>query len=157
MSEEKTAKKVARKAEPPTIAEVNKARKAELIDMCESLGLDTEGKVDELRTRLKDHIRAEEEPEIEIIEEEAVSVKIKPVLDPESRALLKVRERKKRKRPKFRRQEWFRYKKLGDSWRKPRGLHSKMRKGLKYRPKKASSVIQCGPSIRSCSRPRWIE
>ncbi|MEL9915033.1 MAG: eL32 family ribosomal protein, partial [Thermoplasmatales archaeon] len=32
-----------------------------------------------------------------------------------------------RKRPEFHRQEWFRYKKLGDSWRKPRGKHSKLR------------------------------
>ncbi|MEM0150582.1 MAG: eL32 family ribosomal protein, partial [Thermoplasmata archaeon] len=31
-----------------------------------------------------------------------------------------------RKRPLFRRQEWFRYKKLGEAWRRPKGKHSKM-------------------------------
>ena len=134
---EKKAKKVERKAEPPTLTEIGKARKAELIQMCESLGLDTEGTVAELRKRLRSHLKEEEE-DIEIIEEEAVRPKIKPVLDDETKMLLKVRERQKRKRPAFRRQEWFRYKKLGKSWRKPRGLHSKMRKGLKYRPKMVS-------------------
>lgn len=134
---EKRAKKVERKAELPTLTEIGKARKAELIEMCESQGLDTEGTVAELRKRLRSRLKEEEE-EIEIIEEEAVRPKIKPVLDDETKMLLKLRERQKRKRPAFRRQEWFRYKKLGKSWRKPRGLHSKMRKGLKYRPKMVS-------------------
>jgi large subunit ribosomal protein L32e len=35
-------------------------------------------------------------------------------------------ERKKRM-PKFRRQEWFRFKRLGEKWRIPRGRDSKMR------------------------------
>lgn len=38
-----------------------------------------------------------------------------------------------RKRPEFHRQEWFRYKKLGDAWRKPRGKHSKLREKKGYR------------------------
>lgn len=29
--------------------------------------------------------------------------------------------------PKFRRQEWFRFKRLGEKWRKPRGRDSKLR------------------------------
>ncbi len=41
--------------------------------------------------------------------------------------LLKVRKKIKKKKPKFRRQEWFRKKTLGKKWRKPRGLHSKLR------------------------------
>jgi large subunit ribosomal protein L32e len=134
---EKRAKKVERKAELPTLTEIGKARKAELIEMCVSQGLDTEGTVAELRKRLRSRLKEEEE-EIEIVEEEAVRPKIKPVLDDETKMLLKLREKQKRKRPAFRRQEWFRYKKLGKSWRKPRGLHSKMRKGLKYRPKMVS-------------------
>ncbi len=36
----------------------------------------------------------------------------------------------------FHRQEWFRYKRLGDRWRRPRGRHSKMRLNRKYRPPK---------------------
>ena len=144
---EKKAKKVERKAEPPTLTEIGKARKAELIEMCESLGLDTEGTVAELRKRLRSHLKEEEE-EIEIIEEETVRPKIKPVLDDETRTLLKLREKQKRKRPGFRRQEWFRYKKLGKSWRKPRGLHSKARKGLKYRPKMVSIGYRSPRKVR---------
>ncbi|MEE9490488.1 MAG: 50S ribosomal protein L32e [Thermoplasmata archaeon] len=144
---EKRAKKVERKAELPTLTEIGKARKAELIEMCESQGLDTEGTVAELRKRLRSRLKEEEE-EIEIIEEEAVRPKIKPVLDDETKLLLKVREKQKRKRPAFRRQEWFRYKKLGKSWRKPRGLHSKTRKGLKYRPKMVSIGYRSPRKVR---------
>ncbi len=59
---------------------------------------------------------------------------MKPSLGPEERRLLELRNRMNRKRPEFRRQEWFRYKRLGEKWRRPRGLHSKMRKRKKYRP-----------------------
>ncbi|MFQ6106696.1 MAG: 50S ribosomal protein L32e [Thermoplasmata archaeon] len=140
MNEEKKAKKVERKTEPPTVGEINKARKAELIEMCKSLGLATEGTVPELRKRLKDHLKEaeEKEEEIEIVEEEAARPKLKPVLDDETKKSLALRKRQRSKRPKFRRQEWFRYGRLGDSWRRPRGLHSKMRRGLKYRPKMVS-------------------
>ncbi len=44
------------------------------------------------------------------------------------------------KRPKFRRQNWFRYKRLGEKWRRPRGIHSKMRRHFKYR----IPVVQVG-------------
>jgi large subunit ribosomal protein L32e len=37
-------------------------------------------------------------------------------------------------RPAFKRQEWFRYQRLGEKWRKPKGIHSKMRRHLSYRP-----------------------
>ncbi|MFQ5883547.1 MAG: 50S ribosomal protein L32e [Thermoplasmata archaeon] len=127
----------AKKAERPTIGEINKARKAELVELCESLGLETEGTVPELRKRLKDHLREDEE-DIEIVEEEAVRPKMKPILDDDIKESLAIRERQKRRRPAFKRQEWFRYRKLGQSWRRPRGLHSKMRRGLKYRPKMVS-------------------
>ena len=50
------------------------------------------------------------------------------------RRLLRLRFKMKMKRPEFRRQEWHRYKRLGTSWRRPRGLHSSMRKQLKGRP-----------------------
>jgi len=33
--------------------------------------------------------------------------------------------------PKFRRQEWFRFKRLGEKWRRPRGRDSKMRLRIK--------------------------
>jgi len=42
--------------------------------------------------------------------------------------MLKVRKKIKKKKPKFKRQEWFRKKSLGKKWRKPRGIHSKLRR-----------------------------
>jgi len=59
--------------------------------------------------------------------------KIKPVLDEATTEALQKRDAERRKMPKFRRQEWHRYQRLGTAWRRPRGLHSKMRKGLRYR------------------------
>lgn len=38
------------------------------------------------------------------------------------------------KKPTFKRQEWFRYKKLGVKWRKPRGKTSKTRRYEKGKP-----------------------
>ncbi len=76
----------------------------------------------------------EEEEEIEIIEEEEkYTVKIKPKLSAEMKKKLKLRQKIKKNTPEFKRQEWFRYQRLGTSWRRPRGLHSKMRKHKGYR------------------------
>ncbi|MGC8644761.1 MAG: 50S ribosomal protein L32e [Thermoplasmata archaeon] len=58
---------------------------------------------------------------------------MKPELDSEALRLLKERNRMNRKRPEFHRQEWFRYKRLGSAWRKPRGKHSKLREKRGYR------------------------
>ncbi|NPB02009.1 MAG: 50S ribosomal protein L32e [Methanopyri archaeon] len=58
-----------------------------------------------------------------------------PNLTEEEKRLLKLREELKRKKPKFRRQEWHRYKRLGEKWRRPRGRHSKMRRKFKGKPK----------------------
>jgi large subunit ribosomal protein L32e len=52
--------------------------------------------------------------------------------------LLSVRKKKKAKKPAFMRQEGYRHKRLGDSWRRPRGRHSKLRKGEKARGRKPS-------------------
>ncbi|MCL4345346.1 MAG: 50S ribosomal protein L32e [Candidatus Thermoplasmatota archaeon] len=59
---------------------------------------------------------------------------IKPTLDRKAKRLLKIKNRQARKRVEFRRQEWFRYKKFGEEWRKPRGKHSKLREHLDWRP-----------------------
>ena len=56
---------------------------------------------------------------------------------PEKKQALKMRERVKQKKPKFRRQESWRYKRLKWGWRKPRGIDSKMRKKVKGWPKSA--------------------
>jgi large subunit ribosomal protein L32e len=41
---------------------------------------------------------------------------------------------KKNRMPKFRRQEWFRFRRLGEKWRRPRGKDSKMRLGKRGKP-----------------------
>ncbi len=54
---------------------------------------------------------------------------------PDRGQALKVRERVKAKKPDFRREESWRYKRLKPSWRKPRGVDSKMRKSVKGWPR----------------------
>ena len=57
----------------------------------------------------------------------------KPVIDDKTKTDLAKRNRMSHRRPAFKRQNWFRYKRLGDKWRRPRGIHSKMRRHFKYR------------------------
>ena len=64
--------------------------------------------------------------------------KIKPELSAEDSADLIKRDVIEARRPAFKRQEWFRYQKLGDAWRRPKGIHSKMRRGIKRRPPMAN-------------------
>ena len=152
----------------PTPAEVRKMRKAELVAWCKELGLDVEGTVDTLRTRLLENIekppaeeaegapsaaepaKAEEEPEEpqpkeaepEAEEEEeagrktegAHAPKAKPKLDPKVAQALKLRRVIASRRPAFRHQEWFRYQRLGEKWRNPKGMHSKIHRHFGYRP-----------------------
>jgi large subunit ribosomal protein L32e len=145
--EEVKAKKVKKKVEVPTISEIKKAKKAELVEMCEALGLNKEGKVAELRERLMDYVEKEEEEEDEISDEEYF-VEVKPKLDKKTIEQLKLRESISKSRPAFRRQEWFRYVRLGDSWRKPRGIHSKMRRNYKYRPNLVSTGYRGPKAVR---------
>ncbi len=74
--------------------------------------------------------------------------KIKPKLNDDEKRLLKIRNNMNRKRPKFRRQEGFRYRRLGDSWRKPKGKHSKMRKHKGYRPPVVDSGYRGPKKVR---------
>jgi large subunit ribosomal protein L32e len=58
----------------------------------------------------------------------------KPVLDESTKLALKMRSEQSKKQPKFRRQEWFRYRRLSKTgYRKPKGDDSSMRKNRKYR------------------------
>ncbi len=61
-------------------------------------------------------------------------VKLKPELSDDTADALAKRAMISGRRPAFKRQEWFRYAKLGENWRKPKGIHSKMKRGLKRRP-----------------------
>ena len=58
----------------------------------------------------------------------------KPVLDESTTADIVVLKSQKKKQPAFRRQEWFRYRRLSKTgWRKPKGMQSSQRVNRKYR------------------------
>jgi len=81
----------------------------------------------------KDEIVTEEEIIEEIPEYE---VKKKPALPKDLQEKIRIRTQIKKRTPTFLREEWFRYKRLAKNWRRPDGLHSKMRMNMKYRPNK---------------------
>ena len=97
-------------------------------------------------TEEEEEDEAPEKEEIEIVEEEGeYRVKIKPKLGKGLKRELQIRRTIKRRTPHFKQQEWFRYKRINESWRKPRGMHSKMRKHKGYRPN-VVSIGYGGPS-----------
>ncbi len=49
------------------------------------------------------------------------------MLDAEKKRLMRIKRRLNKKRPHFRRQESWRYKRVKPNWRRPRGIDSKMR------------------------------
>lgn len=65
---------------------------------------------------------------------------------PATKQALALRERHKRKKPTFRRQESWRYKRVSQIWRKPDGTESKMRKKKKGWPKSVEIGYR-GPRI----------
>ncbi|DAC26771.1 MAG TPA: 50S ribosomal protein L32e [Candidatus Thalassarchaeaceae archaeon] len=132
---------------------------AELKAILKDLGLSSTGKKADLIERLKAASEESADDEPTIIEEadeevdddddfddfdddwddddddeEIHRAKQKPELDDETRKALATRDAQGRKQPKFRRQEWYRYKRLSRSgWRKPKGYQSKQRLNMKYR------------------------
>lgn len=58
---------------------------------------------------------------------------VKPIMP--AKDIVKLRERVKARKPKFKRHESWRYKRIKKQWRKPRGLDNKMRSEVKGWPK----------------------
>ncbi len=64
---------------------------------------------------------------------------------------------RKKRAPKFRRQEWFRFAKLGEKWRRPRGSDSKMRLGIRGKPAVVSVGYRSPRSVRGVHPSGLIE
>ena len=71
--------------------------------------------------------------------------------------LLKLREMIKKKKPKFRRQEWFRKRSLGEKWRRPRGIHSKLRRHEKARGSLPKPGYGSPAAVRGLNRDGYRE
>ena len=85
--------------------------------------------------------------------------RIQPKLDAETKDALGQRSEKKDRTPRFRRHEWWRYKRLGGkhaSWRLPRGIHSKTRRHFGYRPPLVSIGYR-GPEAARGLHPSGFE
>ncbi|UCF12845.1 MAG: 50S ribosomal protein L32e [Thermoplasmatales archaeon] len=91
-------------------------------------------KVKETKKEVKEK---KEDGEIVEESEEGHKAKKKPDLSEGLKEKLLVRKQIKKRTPEFVREEWFRYKRISKSWRRPDGISSKMRINLKYRPSKA--------------------
>lgn len=65
---------------------------------------------------------------------------------PNQKRVLALRERHKAKKPCFKREESWRYKRVSQIWRKPDGVDSKMRKKKKGWPKSAEIGFR-GPKV----------
>jgi large subunit ribosomal protein L32e len=88
-----------------------------------------EEKPKDAKKDVEEEIKSEEK-------EEEYKVKKKPELSKDIKKNLNLRRRIKKRTPEFLREEWFRYKRLSKSWRRPDGISSKMRRNFKYRPSK---------------------
>ena len=126
---------------------------AELKVLLKDAGLPVSGKKADLIARLEEADEEEGTFEEEIDEEEEDFddfdddedwddeeeeyfhvAKQKPNLDEATQAALDARKAQKKVQPKFRRQEWFRYRRLSRTgWRKPKGMQSSQRMNRKYR------------------------
>ena len=127
---------------------------AQLKDFLRERELPVSGKKAELIARLAEDDNtpeAEEVPEEEMGEDDGFDddddadffddewddfhvARQKPVLDDSTISDIKVLKAQKKKQPAFRRQEWFRYRRLSKTgWRKPKGMQSSQRMNRKYR------------------------
>jgi large subunit ribosomal protein L32e len=155
-----------------TVADMKKAlsdesKTKELIKTLSGVGPKT---VDKWRTELeavqtdkkdaKEPVKEKKETKpVEIVEgkgEDVYTVKIKCELDDETKDALAKRAVISGKRPAFKRQEWHRYAKLGEKWRRPKGIHSKMKRGMRHRPPEVS-VGYRGPAVSRGLHPAGFE
>lgn len=103
------------------------------------------------KTILAEEVVEEPVKKTEVVEagEKAYTVKAKPELDGETADALAKRALISGRRPAFKRQEWFRYAKLGEKWRKPKGIHSKAKRCLKRRAPNVDIGFRGPASVRN--------
>lgn len=100
----------------------------------------TEEELDDEEEDFEDDYEDEDWDDDDDLIEEHVA-RQKPVLSDDLKASLALRAAQKKGTPKFRRTEWFRYKRLSRSgWRKPHGMDNKQRRNFKYR----GSLVRIG-------------
>nr|ABA61383.1 ribosomal protein L32 [uncultured marine group II euryarchaeote HF70_59C08] len=135
------------------MSEYDNMKVAELKELLKDAGLPVSGKKADLIARLEESEVHDDNVEEEIVDEEDDDfddydddedwdddeeyfhvAKQKPVLDDATKSALEARKEQRKNQPKFRRQEWFRYRRLSRTgWRKPNGLQSSQRLNRKYR------------------------
>ena len=94
---------------------------------------------DEEEEDFEDDYEDEDWDDEDLVEEHVA--RQKPVLSDDLKASLALRAAQKKGTPKFRRTEWFRYKRLSRSgWRKPHGMDNRQRRNFKYR----GSLVRIG-------------
>ncbi len=95
------------------------------------------------KTEKKEEVKKPEKPKEK---KKKIIPKKKPELSKELKIELEKRKKIKERTPKFRREEWYRYKRVKQNWRRPDGIHSKMRMNRKYRPARVRIGFR-GPKI----------
>jgi len=80
-----------------------------------------------------------------------------PDVSPEVKHLLDVRRSQKARKPSFRRQESWRYKRVHPSWRRPKGIDSKMRRKLRGRPKNVEVGYRSPKDVRGLNGSGHLE
>ena len=134
------------------MSELSDLTVAQLKELLKEAGLPVSGKKADLIARLEEADDHDDDIEEDIEEEdddfddyddeeewdhdeEYIHIaKQKPVLDEATKTALGARKAQKKVQPKFRRQEWFRYRRLSRTgWRKPKGYQSSQRLNRKYR------------------------
>ncbi len=69
---------------------------------------------------------------------------------------LKLRKQIKNKKPDFARESSHKIKRIGDNWRKPKGLHSKMRRGRHGKPASVKPGYGSPASVRALHKSGLI-
>lgn len=140
------AVKMVRKIKEPVASEDDASEDEE--DVVVSDGEDADVEIEE----------EEEDEEVEIDEDEGgYRVKLKPTLSKEVLDALEKRKIVASRRPTFLRQEYHKRQKLQKTgWRKPKGLHSKMRRRFSYRTN-IVSIGYGGPKQARCLHPSGFQ